>query len=174
MASASPSSKVFNASLLALPAAFFSTWIEVKSKAMKFTDLWFCMVKTYKCTMVTVYVGKFNFRWFWNDIFDQKWYHFFLLAKEVQPKLLFSDTISTKIDTVTACIHRGFDHGEAGEALLGALVLSQGQGIRSGRPTHHVHHLLSWRTKLCGWELVGTARHHRKKWENVFQHERNN
>ena len=36
--------------------------------------------------------------------------------------------------------HRGLHNGESCEALLGAFVLGQGQGISGGGPAHHIHH----------------------------------
>mmetsp|Transcript_54879 Transcript_54879/g.87149 ORF Transcript_54879/g.87149 Transcript_54879/m.87149 type:complete len:311 (+) Transcript_54879:187-1119(+) len=42
-----------------------------------------------------------------------------------------------------ACVHRGLNDGVPAEALLGALVLRQGQGIGGGSPADHVHHLLA-------------------------------
>mmetsp|Transcript_61764 Transcript_61764/g.125404 ORF Transcript_61764/g.125404 Transcript_61764/m.125404 type:complete len:366 (-) Transcript_61764:51-1148(-) len=36
--------------------------------------------------------------------------------------------------------HGGLHHGKSCEALLGAFVLGQGQGISGGGPAHHVHH----------------------------------
>mmetsp|Transcript_7069 Transcript_7069/g.11525 ORF Transcript_7069/g.11525 Transcript_7069/m.11525 type:complete len:385 (-) Transcript_7069:19-1173(-) len=48
-----------------------------------------------------------------------------------------------------ACVHRGLNDGVPAEALLGALVLRQGQGIRGGGPAHHVHHLLTAEIRIA-------------------------
>ena len=52
---------------------------------------------------------------------------------------------SNKNTRTGTCVDHGLNHGVSLEALLRALVLRQGQGIRGGGPAHHVHHLLTSR-----------------------------